>query len=81
MHQVWSEEHFITFILWYCVINKLCTKDKLALDKNYCKIAEVQERLNRADFGEDYEKPDFSEQFKSEFELLTSLDSTVKVCT
>lgn len=49
-------------------------------DKNYNKIAEVQEKLSLADFGDDFEPSDIAEQYKSELNiLLTRFDGDLKV--
>ncbi|KAL1513270.1 hypothetical protein ABEB36_002699 [Hypothenemus hampei] len=47
-------------------------------DKSYDKVAQVQERLAIADFGEDYEPRSISEEYKTEFELLAVLDHATK---
>jgi hypothetical protein len=49
-------------------------------DKQYAKAAEVDRILATADFGEGYVPVDTCHQFKSEFNLHTSLPSTIKVC-
>lgn len=49
-------------------------------DKHYNKIIEVQEKLSKADFGDDFEPSDIAEQYKSELNiLLTRFDNELKV--
>lgn len=47
-------------------------------DKQYAKIIEVENRLKDADFGEDFEIPEFGSNLKSELQVLSILESDVK---
>lgn len=48
------------------------------LDKGYAKLVEVEIRLAKADFGEDYFPVKPSRKLKSDFHLTTSLSATLR---
>lgn len=57
--------------------NKIFTKN--FTDKHYARIAELENRLNKADFGEDHIPTDTASKLKSELELYIPLDKHIKV--
>lgn len=50
----------------------------LLLDREYAKLIEVDIRLAKADFGDDYVPVEPSYKFRSDFYLNTTLTDTVK---